>query len=71
MATLRLTKTARKELSDIWVYIARDNEKAADRFVRELLERARRLAETPGMGTARSEYGRSLRSFPFGNYLIF
>ena len=34
-------------------------------------ERCDTLAENPSMGRSRPEYGRGIRSFPIGNYVVF
>lgn len=70
MAELLYTGPARVEIDDIWLYIAQNNPAAADRFIEELHGRCERLAENPGIGKEREEWGRGLRSFPHRDYLI-
>jgi toxin ParE1/3/4 len=62
---------AEADLETIYDYIATDNAAAAAKLVARLEELATRLAETPGMGRARAELLPKLRSFPFGNYVLF
>ena len=71
MTALRFRPRADQDLDDIWAFIAEDDPTAASRFVRLIEERCRILAENPLMGRSRSELAPGLRSFPFGNYLVF
>jgi plasmid stabilization system protein ParE len=43
MATYRLSQRTRRDLVEIWSYIAEDNEAAADRFINLLMGSFRRL----------------------------
>jgi len=60
----RLTRRARRDVIDIWRYIAADNEPAADRFIRL-------LGDVPSAGRSRDEIRPGYRSFPVGEYVIF
>lgn len=72
MARLTITAHARADLQEIHSHIAKDNPEAARRFVERLRTKARRLAETPGMGRSRREDLRpDLFSFPVGHYILF
>lgn len=71
MNRVRVSRDARSDLDEIWMYIARDDVGAANRFVDELTSRLPVLAASPGMGRAREELGAGLRSHVFGNYLIY
>jgi toxin ParE1/3/4 len=72
MARLTITTLARADLTEIRDYIARDNPTAARRLIERLRDKARALAETPGMGRSREEDLRhNLFSFLVGLYLIF
>ena len=62
---------AEADLEAIYDYIATDNAVAAATLVTRLEDLATRLAETPGIGRARTELLPDLRSFPFGNYVLF
>jgi toxin ParE1/3/4 len=69
MARLTITAHARAEIHS---HIAKDNPKAARRFVELLRTKARQLAETPGMGRSRADDLRpGLFSFPVGQYVLF
>ena len=65
------TEQARRDLLEIWVYIAENSFDAADRLLETIDETCQRLADMPGMGLRRDELAPGLRSFPAGKYLIF
>ncbi len=69
----RITKTvkAEQDLDEIWLYIAKDNIAAADKFLDEIGDGVQRLARVPLMGRARPELAPELRSFPVARYVIF
>ena len=71
MAHFTRTAAAERDLSEIWDYIAEDNETAADKTLREIDARCQMLGEHPKMGRDRSDIVPRVRSFPVGNYLIF
>jgi toxin ParE1/3/4 len=71
MKPFRVSSAARSDLDEIWFYIAQDNVEMADRFIRALVSRFPKLAETPQLGRPRKELSPHLRSFPFGHYVIF
>jgi toxin ParE1/3/4 len=66
----RLSEPAEGDLADIWVEIARDQIENADRFLDQLKERMKQLAEQPLMGRERPEIAKQIRSFPHGEYLV-
>lgn len=71
MSHFRFSDRAHEDLQDIWLYIASDDTKAADRFIDTLIVKIETLATQPGMGRLRDELHASLRSFPVGNHVIF
>lgn len=71
MNQYRVSDTARLDLNDIWFYIAQDNPKAADRFIRAIVSRFPKLAAIPGRGRPREELTPGLRSTSVGRYIIF
>lgn len=71
MSRYRLSRQARSDLDDIWLYIAPDSLTAADRLIDALLAKFQVLATQPGMGRMRDELAASVRSFPVGSYVIF
>jgi toxin ParE1/3/4 len=62
---------ARLDLSEIADFIARDSVDAALRFLDEVDNVLKKLADFPGLGRSRDELGPGLRSFPAGNYVLF
>lgn len=50
-----LTPSAKRDVNDIWDYIANDNIKAADRVVDALESAMVKLAKNPGVGHWREE----------------
>jgi len=64
------TAEAEEDLIGIWVYIATDNQDAADRLLDRIDEACLRLAQFPDMGTSYEQIRPGLRLFPIGNYLI-
>ena len=67
---LRVSREARRDLDEIWFYIAQDSLTNADRFVDRLSERFPLLASMPHMGRSREDLAEGLRGFPFESYLI-
>ena len=65
------TKRSRSDLVEILLYIRRDNHPAARRLLNTINDKLQLLSEFPGLGQPREELGRSLRSFPIGEYLLF
>lgn len=68
--TLRRSQQAIDDLADIWAYIAADNEAAADKLLRELLELFDKTADFPALGRMASEVGDDIRILPRGRYLL-
>ena len=71
MDNVRHTPQARDDLIDIWVFVAKGSQPAADRLMDTVREKCQLLAESPELGQSREELAPSLRSFPVGKYIIF
>ena len=69
---MRIVRTARAEedLIEIWSYIAKENETAADRTLDALERKTRLLGLHPHIGRERSDIGKGVRSAISGAYLI-
>ena len=65
------TRQAETDLLEIWIFIAEDSIRAADRLLDRFEEAFRTLSTQPRMGRSRPELSPNLRSFPIGDYLIF
>lgn len=70
MPTFELSPAAEQDLEDIWLYIARDNLRAADKLLDRIEEQCKLLADHPQLGRARDDFARGLRYHPVANYLI-
>lgn len=71
MAKARFTPRALEQFDDIWQFIARDNEPAADKFYWRVREHIALAAENPGIGAIRIPTHRNVRSLVVGSYLVF
>ena len=68
---LRTAARALEDVRSIARWIARDNPPAAIKWVDDLNHEFVKIAQTPGIGTDRSDLRPALRSLAFGNYLVF
>jgi len=68
---VRISRDARSDLDEIWLFIARDSVEAANRFIDDLTSRLPLLAASPQMGLAREELGAGVRCHVFGRYVIY
>jgi toxin ParE1/3/4 len=71
LASVRRTATSRRDLIEIWKYVAADNEHAADGLLDHIEAVLGLLAKSPLLGRSREELAPDMRSFPVGNYVIF
>jgi len=69
VAEFRLTPRAEQDLRDIWRTIALDNEPAADRLIRRVIDKFELAAGQPGMGSPRPELSPTARILVEGRYL--
>ena len=67
---VRHTTAARRDLRELWRYIARENASAADSLLRRIGDKTRLLASQPAAGRQRPELG-PVRSTPVDRYVIF
>jgi len=71
MSLFRVTAQAEADLRAIWLYIAEDNLKAADRLIDAVNRRYPVLAGFPALGRPRDEIRAGVRSLAVGNYVIY
>ena len=71
MSRLTISRQARQDLKEIFLYVARDKPAAAHRLRMALEGVFRVLARNPAMGEARSDLGPDIRVFSFGSYAVF
>ena len=70
MGKFRLSRAAKRDVSDIVEYIALDNIDSALGIEDQLVQTFRRLADNPLIGRERSDLIHGSRSFPVGAYLV-
>lgn len=70
MARIVRLAHARDDALAIWLYIARNNEPAAERLLQMIDNRLLLLANNPELGRERPDIAEGLRYFPVGKYLI-
>ncbi|MER8485884.1 type II toxin-antitoxin system RelE/ParE family toxin [Mesorhizobium sp. M1322] len=61
---------AENDLIDIWLAIAEDSPRGADRFLNAIAERILQLAAFPESGPRRPDIARGARALTIGNYLV-
>jgi len=69
--TVKLTRKARADLSEVWLYIADRDRKTADRVLDEIERVCQLIATHPKMGRERPEILPGLRSFGIMSWTIF
>jgi toxin ParE1/3/4 len=68
---LIIADQAREDMMEIWLYIASDSIRGADKFIDLLYEKCTNLCSTPKIGRKRDELLPGLRCLPVKRYLIF
>jgi toxin ParE1/3/4 len=71
VARFNVSREARKDLSEIFVYIARDNVAAARRVLSLFHQKFRAIAAQPGIGRQRDELKAGYQSHTADNYVIY
>jgi toxin ParE1/3/4 len=67
---IRLTVQARRDLSDIWMYVARDGSDRADGVLDRIGRQFRLIAAYPLIGRVRPEIARQMRALAVERWLI-
>ena len=65
------TPLAKLDAAEIWCYIAKDNEAAADKLIDQIEERLTMLAQYPEAGEAVDYIRPDVRRSTIGNYVIY
>lgn len=65
------TPRSKRDVFDIWDYIASDSPRAAEKQLRRIDNVIATLAERPEAGRINSDLGAEIRSFPVDRYLVF
>ncbi len=71
MNRYKISQLAEQDLEDIWVYLAQNNQIAADQQIAKILNRLPILAQFPDIGKMREDLRDQLRSFPVKPYIVF
>lgn len=71
MAKFTLAPAAIADLDEIWHYIAKNNEAAAEKFIRELVGKFELLANNREIGKRQDDFMVEMRMFPFKKYQIY
>jgi toxin ParE1/3/4 len=70
MNVCKFAPAARRDLFDIYEYIAADDAETAFEFVEDIERTCKLIATQPGMGRNRDDLRTGLRTFAVGRYLI-
>ncbi len=71
MPSIKRTSKARTDAVEIWAYIARDNDAAADDLIDDIERRLESLARMPLSAEAVPFIGDQVRRSSIGNYVIY
>lgn len=71
MARYVISPLAEQDMEAIGDYIAQDNPQRALTFIAELRSQCAKIAALPKACRSRPELGEDIRSFAYGNYVIF
>jgi len=72
MKAYRLTRTAKTDLDEIWLWCTRDaGVETADRLIQSLADSFLMLAGMPSAGRIRNDIGPKIRSFPSSSYIVY
>ncbi|MEM1041942.1 MAG: type II toxin-antitoxin system RelE/ParE family toxin [Bacteroidota bacterium] len=71
MGRVLQTPPARRDITDIWLYLAERSPATADKTLDRLNDGLGLLATQPFMGRARPEIGTTVRSFVIGSFTAF
>jgi len=71
MTRYRISLLAEQDLEAIGDFIAQDNPYRALTFIADLRKQCARIAASPKACRQRPELGDNIRSFAYGNYVIF
>jgi toxin ParE1/3/4 len=70
MARYTRRPKAETDLLEIWLYIAQDSPRAADRLLDRIEAQCRLLADNPRLGRPRPEIAPEARAWIVGRYLV-
>ncbi len=67
---VKFLRQARRDVDDIWDYVAVEDREAASRLIESIYTTSRRLADFPESGPARPDIAPGVRSVIVGRYLL-
>lgn len=67
---VKFLRQARRDVDDIWDYVAVEDREAASRLIDRIYATSRRLADFPESGPARPDIAPDVRSLIVGRYLL-
>lgn len=70
MGSYHLAIHAERDMFDVWVYIAKDSETAADKMLYRLTEHFIMLSDNPFLGRLRDNLLPGMRSYPVHSFVI-
>jgi toxin ParE1/3/4 len=70
MARYTKRPKAEADLLEIWLYVAQDSPRAADRLLDRIETQCRLLADNPRLGRARPDVAPDARAWIVGRYLV-
>ena len=69
--TLQFTASARNDIEETWRYFGEFGENAAEKLIRQIIEKCEALAINSKIGRERSDLIINLRQFPFKKHNIY
>lgn len=71
MSKIQYSHLAKRDLAEIWLYIAEDSPANAGSFIEYIEQKCLMLAEMPKLGREYTELANGLYGFPIKNYIVF
>ena len=71
MSRAYFSPLSRRDLHEIFDYIAPKNPSAAAALIQQLKARCKQIAKSPRIGAPREDLAAGLRCFPVGSYVVF
>lgn len=71
MKRVSVTRDAKRDIDEIWLFVARDSVDAANRLIDEIVHRFFLIGSSPEMGRTRDDLKPGLRRHAVNNYVIY
>ena len=69
--TLFISDQATEDLMELWLYIANDSPRNADKFIDHIYQQCFLICSSPELGRQRDELLSGVRSFPVKRYIVY